>query len=56
MATRFVFKFWGSIGPAGSLVGLAEKVCTSIYPHAYNFGDPSQLESKIDVDLRNIRE
>jgi len=56
MATRFVFKFFGSIGPAGSLVGLTEKICTSIYPHAYNFGDPALLESQIDKDLKKMRE
>ena len=45
MATRFVFKFFGSIGPAGSMVGLVEQMCTALYPHAYNFGDESQTES-----------
>ena len=56
MATRYVFKFWGSIGPAGSLVGLTEKLCTSIYYHAYNYGDPADLETQIDRDLRKVRE
>jgi hypothetical protein len=56
MATRFVFKFFGSIGPAGSLVGLTEKVCTALYPWAYNFGDESQMESEIDIQLREMRE
>jgi len=41
MATRNVFKFFGSIGPAGSIVSLTEKLCSSLYPHAYNFGDES---------------
>jgi len=56
MATRFVFKFFGSFGPAGSLVGLTEKVCTAVYPKAYNFGDPTQMESAIDKDLKKLRE
>jgi len=56
MATRFVFKFFGSIGPAGSLVGLTEKVCTSLFPHAYNFGSEEQMETQIDQDLRKLRE
>ena len=56
MATRNVFKFFGSIGPAGSLISLTEKICSSIYPHAYNFGDESQIESQIDLDLRKMRE
>ena len=55
MASRFVFKFFGSVGPAGSLVGLAEKICTSLYPWAYNFGDESQMESEIDIQLRELR-
>lgn len=56
MATRFVFKFWGSIGPAGSVVGLVEKMCTALYPHAYQFGDESQIESQVDKDLKKLRE
>jgi hypothetical protein len=56
MATRNVFKFFGSIGPAGSLVSLTEKICSSWYPHAYNFGDDTQIESQIDKDLRKVRE
>ena len=55
MATRYVFKFFNSIGPAGSLVGLAEKICTAVYPHAYNFGDESQLESEIDKEIKISR-
>lgn len=56
MATRHVFKLFGSIGPAGSLVSLTEKICSSLYPHAYNFGDENQVESQIDKDLRAVRE
>ena len=56
MATRHVFKLFGSVGPAGSLVSLTEKICSSIYPHAYNFGDESHIESQIDRDLRSVRE
>ena len=56
MATRFVFKFFGSIGPAGSLVGLVEKMCTAMYPYAYQFGDDSQVESQVDKDLKVMRE
>ena len=45
MANRHVFKFFGSIGPAGAFVSLSEKICTAVYPNAYNFGDPEQIES-----------
>ena len=55
MATRYVFKFFGSIGPSGSLIGLTEKICTALYPWAYNFGDQSQMESEIDIQLRDMR-
>jgi len=55
MASRFVFKLFGSIGPAGSLVGLTEKICTAIFPYAYNFGDESQMESEIDKQIREMR-
>jgi hypothetical protein len=56
MATRFVFKFFGSIGPAGAAVGLVEKTCTALYPHAYNYGDENQMETQVDIDLRKMRE
>jgi hypothetical protein len=56
MANRNVFKVFGSIGPAGALVSLVEKVSTAVYPAAYNFGDPDQHESQIDKDIKGIRE
>ena len=55
MANRHVFKFFGSFGPGGALVSLSEKICTSIYPAAYNYGDPEQMESQIDKDLKEVR-
>lgn len=56
MAQRNVFKLFGSIGPAGSLVSLTEKICSYAFPHAYAFGNEDDIESKIDVDLRKCRE
>ena len=55
MANRHVFKFFGSLGPAGALVSLTEKICTAIFPAAYSFGDPAQMESAIDKELREVR-
>ena len=55
MATRYVFKFFNSIGPAGSLVGLAEKICTAVYPNAYRFGDEEQLSSELDDAIKDAR-
>ena len=56
MASRHVFKFFGSVGPAGAFVSLIEKICTAIYPNAYHFGDPEQMESQIDKDMKKVRE
>ena len=56
MANRTVFKIFGSIGPAGSIVSLSEKVCSNMFPHAYRFGEDNQFESQIDKDLRALRE
>lgn len=55
MANRHVFKFFGSFGPGGAVVSLSEKICTSIYPAAYNYGDPEQMESQIDKELKEVR-
>jgi len=56
MASRYVFKFFGSIGPAGAFVSLTEKICTNAFPEAYNYGDDQQMESEIDKDLKGVRE
>ena len=56
MAQRNVFKLFGSIGPAGSLVSLTEKICSYAFPHAYAFGNEDDIESQIDVDIRKLRE
>ena len=56
MANRTVFAIFGSIGPAGAFVSIAEKICTAIFPKAYNYGDPEQFESDIDRELKKCRE
>ena len=56
MALRSVFKFFGSIGPGGTFSTLAEKICTSVYPLAYKYGDPEQMESEIDKKIKKLRE
>lgn len=55
MANRTVFAIFGSLGPGGSFVSIAEKICTAMFPRAYNYGDPEQFESQIDKDLKNSR-
>ena len=56
MANRSVFKIFGSIGPGGALVSLTEKICTAVYPAAYRFGDPEELESAIEKEIKKVRE
>jgi len=56
MANRTVFAIFGSVGPAGAFVSIAEKICTAIFPKAYNYGDPEQFESDIDKELKKCRE
>jgi len=56
MANRTVFAIFGSLGPAGSFVSIAEKICTAFFPKAYNYGDPEQFESDIDKELKKCRE
>lgn len=56
MSARYVFKFFASIGPGGAFSSLTEQVCTSVFAQAYKIGDPEDLESKIDKDLKEVRE
>lgn len=56
MVKRYVFKFFASIGPGGSWASLIEQMCTAIYSEAYKVGDDDDLESKIDGDIRELRE
>ena len=56
MANRTVFAIFGSLGPAGAFVSITEKICTTIYPKAYQYGDPEQFESDIDKELKKCRE
>jgi hypothetical protein len=56
MANRSVFKIFGSLGPSGALVSLTEKICTAVYPAAYRFGDPEELETEIDKDIKALRQ
>ena len=56
MAARTVFKIFGSVGPAGAIVSLSEKMCANIFPHAYKFGDENQFDSAIDKEIKAVRE
>lgn len=53
--SRSVFKIFGSLGPAGSLVTMTEKACRSLFTEAYELGDPAQLVSKEEELLRQAR-
>ncbi len=55
---RTVFKVMGSLGPAGSLVTLCEKVCRYFYYEAYTLQDPlhqvtSEDSTKAEEQRRN---
>lgn len=56
MTTRTVFKFFGSFGPGGSLVTLAEKFCKRMFNEAYELGDPTQFHTKEEDLIKNIRQ
>ena len=55
MSSRYVFKFFGSIGPGGAFSSLTEQVCTSIFPQAYKIGDDDDIESNMDKKLKQVR-
>ena len=56
MSSRYVFKFFGSIGPGGAFSSLTEQICTSIFPQAYKIGDDEEFESDMDRKLKELRQ
>jgi len=52
MSQRYVFKFFGSVGPGGAFSSLTEQICTSIFPMAYKVGDEESVETEIDKQLK----
>ena len=56
MSSRYVFKFFGSIGPGGAFSSLTEQICTSIFPSAYKLGGDEELESNMDKKLKELRQ
>lgn len=55
MTTRTVFKIFGSLGPAGSLVTLTEKFCRGFFTDAYELGDPAQFHTVEEDELKKLR-
>ena len=55
MSQRYVFKFFGSVGPGGAFSSLTEQICTSIFPMAYKVGDEESVETEIDKQLKTVR-
>ena len=45
MAQRTVFKIFGSLGPAGAVLTLAEKLAKALFYEAYEQGDPNEITS-----------
>ena len=56
MSSRYVFKFFGSVGPGGAFSSLTEQICTSIFPLAYKIGDEEEMESNMDKRLKELRQ
>ena len=55
MTTRTVFKIFGSFGPGGAFVTLTEKLCKGLFNEAYEIGDPAELRSKEEDELKKAR-
>lgn len=56
MSHRYIVKIFASLGPGAAIVSLTEQVCVSIFPRAYKLGEPEEMESAIDKDLKKLRE
>ncbi len=56
MAQRSVFKIAGSLGPAGSIVTLMEKLCRRLFREAYEYGDESIGETVEEKKIKELRE
>ena len=55
MAKRTIFKSLGCLGPAGALISVVESFCIAKYPAAYELGQRAQLETDLDIKLRENR-
>lgn len=55
MTTRTVFKIFGSFGPGGAFVTLTEKLCKGLFSEAYEIGDPTEIKSKEEDELKKVR-
>lgn len=56
MTTRTVFKIFGSFGPGGSLVTFMEKICKSVFPEAYDLGDPTVFHTAEEDQIKDCRQ
>lgn len=56
MATRTVFKIFGSFGPGGSLVILMEKLCKRLFNDAYELGDPTVFHTPEEDQIKQCRQ
>ena len=55
MAKRSIFKSLSCFGPGGAFISLVEQICMSNYQGAYRLGEPAQLETELDIELRENR-
>lgn len=55
MTSRTVFKIFGSLGPAGSLVTIMEKICRRCFNEAYELGDPTAFRTEEEDKIKALR-
>ena len=55
MAKRSIFKSLSCFGPGGAFISLVEQICMGNYQGAYRLGEPAQLETELDIELRENR-
>lgn len=55
MSNKTVFRIFASLGPAGSIVTLAEKACRNLFPDAYELGE-SHFSTKEDASIKKLRQ
>jgi len=56
MAQRTVFKFFGSFGPGGTFVTLAEKLMKRFFNEAYDIADINEFKTSEEKDIQKLRQ
>ena len=56
MAQRTVFKFFGSFGPGGTFVTLAEKLMKRFFNEAYDIADANEFRAVEEKEIQKLRQ